>query len=74
MKMKKVYFAGSIRGGRVDAELYKRIIQNIILCVIVEIQSFGGMVYTVCPKTRCMAFNEGVSQKLFPLWDLNGRI
>ena len=25
----KVYFAGSIRGGRVDAELYKRIIQHI---------------------------------------------
>ncbi len=24
--MKKVYFAGSIRGGRVDAELYKRMI------------------------------------------------
>lgn len=29
MKMKKVYFAGPIRGGRVDAELYKRIIQHI---------------------------------------------
>ncbi len=27
--MKKVYFAGSIRGGRADAELYKRIIQYI---------------------------------------------
>ena len=27
--MKKVYFAGSIRGGRVDADLYKRIIQYI---------------------------------------------
>lgn len=27
--MKKVYFAGSIRGGRNDAELYKRIIQFI---------------------------------------------
>ena len=26
---KKVYFAGSIRGGRVDAELYKRIIDYI---------------------------------------------
>lgn len=29
MKMKKVYFAGSIRGGRADADLYKRIIQYI---------------------------------------------
>ena len=27
--MKKVYFAGSIRGGRTDAELYKRIIKYI---------------------------------------------
>ena len=27
--MKKVYFAGSIRGGRQDAELYKRMIQYI---------------------------------------------
>ena len=26
---KKVYFAGSIRGGRVDAELYKKIIRHI---------------------------------------------
>ena len=26
---KKVYFAGSIRGGRVDADLYKRIINHI---------------------------------------------
>lgn len=27
--MKKVYFAGSIRGGRADAELYKRLISHI---------------------------------------------
>lgn len=27
--LKKVYFAGSIRGGRYDADLYKRIIQYI---------------------------------------------
>ena len=27
--MKKIYFAGSIRGGRVDAELYKRIIGHV---------------------------------------------
>lgn len=26
--MKKVYFAGSIRGGRVDADLYKRMIEH----------------------------------------------
>ena len=28
--MKKVYFAGSIRSGRADADLYKRIIQYIL--------------------------------------------
>lgn len=27
--MKKIYFAGSIRGGRADAELYRRIIDRI---------------------------------------------
>ena len=27
--MKKVYFAGSIRGGRVDAKLYERLIKYI---------------------------------------------
>ena len=27
--MKNIYFAGSIRGGRADAELYKRIIKYI---------------------------------------------
>ena len=25
--MKKIYFAGSIRGGRIDADLYRRIIE-----------------------------------------------
>ena len=36
--MKKVYFAGSIRGGRADADLYKRIIQYIQRehCVLTE--------------------------------------
>ena len=36
--MKKVYFAGSIRGGRTDADLYKRIIQYIQRnhCVLTE--------------------------------------
>lgn len=29
MKHKRIYFAGSIRGGRIDAELYKRIIEHI---------------------------------------------
>ena len=29
VKTRKVYFCGSIRGGRDDAELYKRIIEQI---------------------------------------------
>lgn len=28
---KKIYFAGSIRGGRVDADLYRRLIMHIQL-------------------------------------------
>ena len=28
MNMKKIYFAGSIRGGRIDAELYGRLIKH----------------------------------------------
>ena len=36
--MKKVYFAGSIRGGRADAELYRRIIAEMkkSACVLTE--------------------------------------
>ena len=36
--MKKVYFAGSIRGGRVDAALYRRMIEHIkkTACVLTE--------------------------------------
>ena len=36
--MKKIYFAGSIRGGRVDADLYKRMIEYM--------QQSGGVVLT----------------------------
>ena len=38
---KKIYFAGSIRGGRVDAELYGRIIRHIQLTDIVLTEHIG---------------------------------
>ena len=41
--MKKIYFAGSIRGGRQDAELYKRIIQHIQKRHIVLTEHVGDL-------------------------------
>lgn len=41
--MKKVYFAGSIRGGRQDAELYKRIITHIQKNHIVLTEHVGDL-------------------------------
>lgn len=40
--MKKVYFAGSIRGGRIDAELYARIIRYIQKTDIVLTEHIGN--------------------------------
>lgn len=39
---KKIYFAGSIRGGRVDADLYNRIISYIQRTDIVLTEHVGG--------------------------------
>lgn len=41
--MKKVYFAGSIRGGRQDAELYRRMIQHIKKSHIVLTEHVGDL-------------------------------
>ncbi len=41
--MKKVYFAGSIRGGRADAELYKRLISHIQRGHIVLTEHIGDL-------------------------------
>lgn len=41
--MKKVYFAGSIRGGRIDAELYGRIIKYIQRTDIVLTEHVGSV-------------------------------
>lgn len=40
--MKKIYFAGSIRGGRVDADLYRRIIEYIQKTDIVLTEHVGS--------------------------------
>ena len=40
--MKKIYFAGSIRGGRVDAELYRRIIKHMQNTCIVLTEHVGS--------------------------------
>ena len=41
--MKKIYFAGSIRGGRVDAELYHRVIGYIKRTAVVLTEHVGDM-------------------------------
>ena len=41
--MKKVYFAGSIRGGRVDADLYRRMIEHINETSVVLTEHVGDL-------------------------------
>lgn len=41
--MKKVYFAGSIRGGRADADMYKRVIEHIKRDNIVLTEHIGDL-------------------------------
>ena len=40
--MKKIYFAGSIRGGRIDAELYSRLIKHMQQTSIVLTEHIGN--------------------------------
>lgn len=40
--MKKIYFAGSIRGGRIDAELYRRMICHMQMTDIVLTEHIGS--------------------------------
>lgn len=40
--MKKIYFAGSIRGGRIDADLYRRIIEYMQKTSIVLTEHIGS--------------------------------
>ena len=57
---KKVYFAGSIRGGRQDAELYKRVIEYIQKNHIVLTEHVGDLSLskTECLKDRDVAIYE----------------
>ena len=50
---KKIYFAGSIRGGRVDADLYNRIISYIQRTDIVLTEHVGGS--NLCLKEQGFA-------------------
>ena len=50
--MKKIYFAGSIRGGRSLADLYKRIIEHIKLSDIVLTEHIGCKDINLLEKGR----------------------
>lgn len=50
--MKKIYFAGSIRGGRVDAELYRRMIEYIRRTDIVLTEHIGHPELNVLEKGK----------------------
>ena len=49
---KKVYFAGSIRGGRVDAEMYRRIIDYIQRTDLVLTEHVGDLSLSVLEQGR----------------------
>ena len=49
---KKIYFAGSIRGGRVDAALYQRIIQYINRTDVVLTEHIGKSNLSIKVRTR----------------------
>ena len=49
---KKIYFAGSIRGGRVDAALYQRIIQYINKTDVVLTEHIGKSNLSIKARTR----------------------
>ena len=50
--MKKVYFGGSIRGGRNDAELYRRIIAHIMKTDKVLTEHIGDLSLSVLERGR----------------------
>ena len=50
--MKKIYFAGSIRGGRVDADLYRRMIEYIQKTDIVLTEHIGHPELNVLEKGK----------------------
>ena len=50
--MKKVYFAGSIRGGRKDAELYREVIEEIKKSDIVLTEHVGDLSKSIFEQGR----------------------
>lgn len=50
--MKKIYFAGSIRGGRIDADLYRRMIEYIQRTDIVLTEHIGHPELNVLEKGK----------------------
>ena len=58
--MKKIYFAGSIRGGRTDADLYKRLIAYIQKTDIVLTEHIGSpeLYHMEKDKTDADIYNE----------------
>ncbi len=50
--MKKVYFAGSIRGGRKDAELYREVIEEIKKTDIVLTEHVGDLSKSIFEQGR----------------------
>lgn len=50
MPVKKIYFAGSIRGGRIDAELYGRIIEYMQKTHVVLTEHIGSPHLNLCEQ------------------------
>ena len=69
--MKKIYFAGSIRGGRTDALLYKRMIEYIQKTDIVLTEHIGSPELNVLEKG-----NGGdariILERCYPNWYTGG--
>ena len=61
--MKKIYFAGSIRGGRIDADLYRRMIGYIQKTAIVLTEHIGSpeLYHMEHNKTDADIYNEDMA-------------
>jgi nucleoside 2-deoxyribosyltransferase len=69
--MKKVYFAGSIRGGRADAELYNRIIKHIQQEQVVLTEHVGDLSLS---KTEGLANREEAIYRQDTAWLLESDV
>ncbi|MGX8685711.1 MAG: nucleoside 2-deoxyribosyltransferase, partial [Spirochaetales bacterium] len=60
---RKVYFAGSIRGGRSDANLYRRMIEYIQKTDVVLTEHVGNPAVIASEKgqTDCQIYNQDTS-------------